>query len=259
MTLRYSTVTRDGPVTIVRINRPEVMNALHEEAHRELHAVFDAFADDGDQWVAIVTGAGEKAFCAGYDLKSLAAGGKEGWAESGFGGLARRHDCAKPIIAAVNGIAFGGGFEMALACDLVVAAANATFALPEPKFGLAAVSGGLHRLPRQIGLKPAMGMILTGRRVSAEEGLRLGFVNEVVPAGTALDAALRWAREICQCSPMSVRASKQAVLAGLDRTLEAAIREQADFPAMKAMYASADFVEGPRAFAGKRAPRWSGS
>ncbi|MFG1463701.1 enoyl-CoA hydratase-related protein [Xanthobacter sp. DSM 24535] len=257
--LHYCEITRFGPVTVIRLNRPEVMNALHEAAHRELHTVFDAFAADESQWVAILTGAGERAFCAGYDLKSLTGGGKEGWAATGFGGLARRFDCAKPIIAAVNGIAFGGGFEMVLACDIAVASERASFALPEPKFGLAAVSGGLHRLPRQIGLKHAMGMILTGRRVDAQEGLKLGFLNEVVPAGEEMAAAMRWAQEICRCSPASIRASKEAVLAGLDRTLARAIGDQENFPAMKAMYASDDFIEGPRAFAEKRPPCWSGA
>ena len=171
------------------LNRPGVMNALHKPAHFELHEVFNAFAADPDQWVAIVTGAGDRAFCAGNDLKWQAAGGERGWNSSGFGGLTTRFDCDKPIIAAVNGVAMGGGFEIALACDLIIASENAVFALPEPRVGLAALAGGLHRLPRQIGLKRAMGMILTGRHVSAREGLDLGFVNEVVPAGEALSCS----------------------------------------------------------------------
>ena len=158
-------------------------NALHIDAHFELNKVFDDFSADPEQWVAIVTGAGDKAFCAGNDLKWQAAGGKRGWDKGGFAGLTSRFDCDKPIIAAVNGVAMGGGFEIALACDLIIASENATFALPEPRVGLAALAGGVHRLPRQIGLKRAMGMILTARHVSAKEGLELGFVNEVVPAG----------------------------------------------------------------------------
>jgi len=123
-----------------------------------------------------------------------AAGGKRGWDTGGFAGLTSRFDCDKPIIAAVNGVAMGGGFEIALACDLIIASENAMFALPEPRVGLAALAGGLHRLPRQIGLKRAMGMILTARHVTAREGHELGFVNEVVPAGEALAAAERWPR-----------------------------------------------------------------
>ena len=181
MDLKFSKVTRKGPVTIVTLSRPEVYNALHIDAHFELNKVFDDFAADPEQWVAIVTGAGDKAFCAGNDLKWQAAGGKRGWDKGGFAGLTARFDCDKPIIAAVNGVAMGGGFEVALACDLIIASDNATFALPEPRVGLAALAGGLQRLPRQIGLKRAMGMILTARHVSAKEGLELGFVNEVVP------------------------------------------------------------------------------
>jgi crotonobetainyl-CoA hydratase len=122
----------------------------------ELHEAFDSFAGDPGQWVPIITGAGEKAFCAGNDLKHQAAGGERGWGASGFGGLSHRFDLTKPVIAAVNGFAMGGGFEIALACDLVIAAENATFALPEPSVGLAATAGGLLRLPREIGMKRAM-------------------------------------------------------------------------------------------------------
>ena len=182
MDLKFSKVTRKGPITIITLSRPEVYNALHTDAHFELNKVFDDFSADPEQWVAIVTGAGDKAFCAGNDLKWQAAGGKRGWDTGGFAGLTSRFDCDKPIIAAVNGVAMGGGFEIALACDLIIASENATFALPEPRVGLAALAGGVHRLPRQIGLKRAMGMILTARHVSAKEGLELGFVNEVVPA-----------------------------------------------------------------------------
>jgi crotonobetainyl-CoA hydratase len=258
MGFEFVNVKNSGRVTVVTLNRPDVMNALHKPAHFELHEVFNAFAADPDQWVAIVTGAGDRAFCAGNDLKWQAAGGERGWNSSGFAGLTTRFHCDKPIIAAVNGVAMGGGFETALACDLIIAAENATFALPEPRVGLAALAGGLHRLPRQIGLKHAMGMILTGRHVPAREGFELGFVNEVVPRGEALAAAERWAALICQNSPMSIRASKQAAMRGLNATLPDAIAEQREYPAVQDMIASADFVEGPKAFAEKRPPRWQG-
>ena len=236
MALQFCTVTRNGPITIVTLSRPEVYNALHTDAHNELHEVFNDFAGDPDQWVAIVTGAGDKAFCAGNDLKWQAAGGKRGWNSSGFAGLTARFDCDKPIIAAEN----------------------ATFALPEPRVGLAALAGGLQRLPRQIGMKRAMSMILTARHVKAQEGYELGFVNEVVPQGEALTAALRWAETICQNSPMSIRASKQAIQTGMAVSLQQAITEQRDYPAVKAMAASADYIEGPKAFSEKRAPHWQG-
>lgn len=255
---QFCKVERKGPITIVTLNRPEVYNALHVDAHTELGEVFDSFANDPEQWVAIVTGAGDKAFSAGNDLKWQAAGGKKGWPKSGFAGLTHRFDNDKPIIAAVNGVAMGGGFEIALACDLIIASENATFALPEPKVGLAALAGGLHRLPRQIGLKRAMGMILTARHVSAKEGHELGFVNEVVPAGQALEGALRWAEMIAKVSPMSIRASKQAIEKGMVGSLEQALAEQMDYPAVKAMAASQDYIEGPKAFAEKRPPKWTG-
>ncbi len=259
MTYEFCKVERDGRLTVVTLNRPEVMNALHAEAHEELAAVFDDFASDPGQWVAIVTGAGERAFSAGNDLKVTAAGGRKPWPKSGFGGLTQRFDLDKPVIAAVNGIAMGGGFEIALACDLIVAADTAVFALPEPKVGLAALAGGLHRLPREIGAKRSLGMILTGRRVSAEEGRALGFVNEVVPASELMAAARRWAATIMEASPMSVRASKQAVYRGLaEPTLEDALKNQMRYPAVEALFKSDDLKEGPRAFAEKRKPEWKG-
>jgi crotonobetainyl-CoA hydratase len=260
MAYEFVRVERDGPIITITLNRPEVMNALHSPAHFELGEVFDAFAADSEQWVGIVTGAGERAFSAGNDLKHQAGGGRMGNPPSGFAGLTSRFDLTKPLIAAVNGVAMGGGFEIALACDLIIASENAVFALPEVKVGLAALAGGLHRLPRQIGQKQAMGMILTGRRVGAAEGKELGFVNEVVAPGELMAAAMRWARLICEASPMSVRASKQAVLRGLDEpSLEAALSGQNAYPAVAAMYRSADFKEGPLAFAQKRAPNWTGA
>jgi enoyl-CoA hydratase/carnithine racemase len=260
MNYEYVKVDRDGPVTIVTMNRPEVMNALHSPAHAELDQIFNAFASDPDQWVAIITGAGDRAFSAGNDLKHQASGGALQMPPSGFGGIAQRYDLTKPVIAAVNGVAMGGGFEIALACDLIIASENAIFALPEPRVGLAALAGGLLRLPRQIGLKGAMGMILTARRVPAREGLELGFVNEVVAPGELLAAAKRWAALINSCSPMSVRASKQGVMLGLDEpTLADALERQHDYPAIQSLWRSRDFIEGPKAFAEKRSPQWTGS
>jgi crotonobetainyl-CoA hydratase len=259
MAPRHILVERKGPVTVVTLSRPEVMNALNTDAHFELHDAFDAFAADPDQWVAIVTGAGPKAFCAGHDLKTQAAGTHRGTPPSGFGGLTSRFDLTKPVIAAVNGVAMGGGFEIALACDLIIAAESAIFALPEPRVGLAALAGGVHRLPRQIGLKRAMGMILTARRVSAREGFELGFVNEVVAPDDLMAAAERWALAICQNSPMSIRASKEAVNKGLADSVEHAMAAQSQYPAIRAMLGSQDYIEGPRAFAEKRPPRWTGT
>jgi enoyl-CoA hydratase/carnithine racemase len=254
----FSSVTREGGLTIITIERPEVMNSLHPPGNAELAEIFDDFVSDPDQWVAIITGAGDRAFSAGNDLKYQASGGDmNGQPSSGFAGLTSRFDNPKPIIAAVNGVAMGGGFEIALACDLIIASENAIFALPEPRVGLAALAGGIHRLPREIGMKQAMGMLLTGRRVSAEEGKQLGFVNDVVPAGEALEGAKKWAGLILECAPLSVRGSKQGAMAGMNAdSLEAAIKGK--YEQIQAMFKGSDFVEGPLSFSEKRAPNWKG-
>ncbi|MBK8629457.1 MAG: enoyl-CoA hydratase/isomerase family protein [Sphingomonadales bacterium] len=255
----FITVERAERVTTVTLNRPELMNAINTRMHEELQAAFDDFASDPEQFVCVVTGAGERAFCAGSDLKEAAAGGKGGYPEKGYAGLIERFDCPKPIIAAVNGLAMGGGFEVALACDIIIAADHAVFALPEPLVGAVALGGGLHRLARQIPLKQAMGMILTARRVSADEGLRMGFVNAVVPAADLKAETARWVADILRASPMSVRASKAVVNRGLEETgVEAAMANQPDYPEFIAWRTSADALEGPRAFAEKRAPDWKG-
>jgi crotonobetainyl-CoA hydratase len=253
----FCSVEKDGHLTIVTIERPERMNALHPAANAELGVLFDEFAADNEAWVAIITGRGERAFSAGNDLRHQAEGGKRVPTPRGFGGLTSRFDLTKPVIAAVNGVAMGGGFEIALACDLIIASDNALFALPEPRVGLAALAGGLHRLPRQIGTKQALGMILTGRRISAAEGKTLGFVNEVVPQAKLLETARRWAREICECAPLSIRASKDVVYRGLAvASLQDALAQP--YESVRAMASSADFVEGPKAFAEKRPPNWQG-
>ena len=255
----YSLVEREGNLTIITINRPEVMNALHAPAHDEFSAIFDDFVSDPEQWVAIITGAGDRAFSAGNDLKYQASGGDmTRGSDTGFAGITSRFDNPKPVIAAVNGVAMGGGFEIALACDLIIAAENSVFALPEPRVGLAALAGGVHRLPREIGMKQALGMMLTGRRVSAKEGKQLGFVNEVAPAGQVLEAAREWANQILECAPLSVRASKQAAMEGMNAdSLEAAMNGRYDL--VNAMRHSADFIEGPLAFSEKRPPNWQGA
>lgn len=252
----YCLVDKRDHIMTVTLNRPDRLNALHPPANAELGTVFDDFAADDDLWVAIITGSG-RGFSAGNDLRYQAEGGERVPTPRGFGGLSSRFDLTKPVIAAVNGVAMGGGFEIALACDLIIASDKATFALPEPKVGLAALAGGLQRLPRQIGSKRALGMILTGRHVPAAEGLTLGFVNEVVPHDELAAAARRWATDICACAPLSIRASKDVVYRSLSMaSLEESMREP--YESVKAMVKSEDFVEGPRAFAEKRAPNWKG-
>jgi enoyl-CoA hydratase/carnithine racemase len=253
----FCQVERDGRIFTVTIDRPEVMNALHPPANVELGEVFDEFCADDELWVAIITGAGDRAFSAGNDLKYQAGGGEGGLPPMGFAGLTGRYDNFKPVIAAVNGVAMGGGFEIALACDLIIASENAVFALPEPNVGTAALAGGLQRLPQQIPLKHAMGMLLTGRRVSAREGFALGFVNEVVPPDGLMSAARRWAEEIAACAPLSVRATKQCAMGSL---AGGSIAENMGrrYDQRNAMLKSEDYAEGPRAFAEKRPPVWKG-
>src|ERR1700753_1079303 len=191
MTHKYCIVQDEGRVRTVTLNRPEVLNALHADANDELATVWDDFAGRDDLWVGIITGAGERGFSAGNDLKVQASGKRRPSGPRGFAGICNRFDLEKPLIAAVNGVAMGGGFETALACDIIIAAENAVFALPEPRVGLIAGAGGVHRWPRSIPIKKAMGMILTGRRVPAREGFELGFGTDGVPEGQALEAARR--------------------------------------------------------------------
>ncbi|MGO9423724.1 enoyl-CoA hydratase-related protein [Roseiarcus sp.] len=257
MNFEHILVNRDGRLTTITINRPASHNALNAKAYQEMEVAFDAFAADPEQWIAIVTGAGEKAFSAGHDLKQQASGRAFVMPHTGFGGLTARFDLTKPVIAAVNGLAMGGGFELALACDLVIAVETASFALPEPKVGLAALAGGMQRLPAQIGLKRAMGMLLTGRRVSAREGFDLGFVNQVV-AGDLLGAARRWAQDILDCSPLAVRATKDAALRSLAKPIADTMKAQWDYPSIREMLKSNDAIEGPAAFTEKRRPVWTG-
>jgi enoyl-CoA hydratase/carnithine racemase len=259
MAYQFVNVVREERITFVTLNRPDVLNALHPPAHHELADIFDQFAADPDQWIAIVTGGGSRAFCAGNDLKFRAEQGRRPMPLSGFAGLTSRFDLDKPVIAAVNGLALGGGFELALACDLVIADEAAEFGLPEVCVGLAPLAGGLQRLAMQIGLKAAMGMALTGRIVAAAELLRMGWLNELVPPGEALAGARHWAAAILRAGPLAVRASKRVMLHGLDAGgIQAALRDQDQLPAVQAMRASADALEGPRAFKQKRPPHWSG-
>lgn len=261
MEYQYVLYEKKGHLAYVTINRPEVMNALHYAANVELNEVFSDFKQDDELWVAIITGAGKRAFSAGNDLKATAQATARGESFVGekpvpFGGITTGFDCPKPLIAAVNGVAMGGGFEIALACDLIIAAESARFALPEPRVGLFAAAGGVHRLPQQIPLKQAMGMLLTGRQVGAAEAYRMGLVNEVVPDEELLAAAERWANQILECSPLSVRLTKEAVYSGLTHSLEEAMHN--DRPLLQRLFASQDFVEGPKAFAEKRKPNWTG-
>jgi enoyl-CoA hydratase/carnithine racemase len=254
-------ITNDGPVTTVTLNRPQALNAITIEMHHELQAAFDRFAADEAQQVCVITGAGQRAFCAGSDVKAAAASGglPASYPKNGYAGLTERFDCPKPFIAAVNGLALGGGFEIALACDLIIAVDHATFGLPEPLIGAIALGGGLHRLARQLPLKQAIGLILSSRPISAEAALRLGLVNEVV-SGNELQAAVeRWCDDILRASPVAIRTSKAVTLRGLgEGSVEQALRSQLEYPEFKRWRESEDLTEGLSAFAEKRPPKWTG-
>lgn len=257
----YIVYEKRDQIAYVTINRPESLNALHPPANKEMLEAFTDFRDDPETRVAIVTGAGERAFCAGDDLKYQVAHGKPGepypeYDRYPLGGITHDFKCWKPIIGAVNGYALGGGMELALACDILVAADHATFGLPEPKVGVVAGAGGPYRLTRQVPLKIAMGMLLTGLSIDAQEAYRVGLVNEVVSSDQLMEAAERWASQIIEGAPLTATATKQMALNGLDLPFDEAM-ESWPSEYRKAME-SADYFEGPRAFSEKRKPNWTG-
>ncbi len=263
MTYEYLKYETKGRIAYVTINRPERLNALHPPANMEMYKAFCEFRDDPDVWVAILTGTGDRAFSAGNDLRYTAEqdqirdkpGARADRAP--FGGITSDFECWKPVIAAVNGYALGGGFEIALACDIIIAADHAEVGLPEPRVGLYAGAGGVHRLPRHIPMKIAMGMMLTARRIKVQEAQKLGLINEVVPLADLMITAERWAAEILECAPMSVRATKQMAIQGLDSPLNIAFAR--NYSEQQKQVASNDRIEGPRAFSEKRPPKWTGT
>ena len=257
MSVQY---TAHDHVARVTLDRPDRLNAVDQATEAELIRLWEAIEMDRDIRVVVLTGAGERAFCTGADMKGgSGASGLEYWASprpGGFGGIALRDTLDVPVIARVNGHALGGGMEMVLGCDIVVASTNATFGLPEPRVGRLALDGGIALLTRRIPHAWAMGMLLTGRRISAEEALRFGLVNEVVSMQGLDDAVASWVADILACAPLSVRAIKQMVRAG--QRLSAQEAQMLRLPALVEALQSADQDEGVRAFREKRAPQWRG-
>ena len=251
---------RRGNTLIITINRPEARNAVNAAVSIGVGDALQQAQDDADVWVVVITGAGDKSFCAGADLKAIAQGQNifhPDHPEWGFAGYVQ-HFIDKPIIAAVNGTALGGGSEIALASDLVVAQRSAMFGLPEVKRGLVAAAGGMFRIVDQLPRKVAMQLLLTGEPISADDALRWGLINQVVGDGeSVLDAAVALAERITVNAPLAVQASKR-VAAGVD---EGAITAETDAwkrsnREMRTVFSSEDAMEGPLAFAQKRAPVW---
>jgi enoyl-CoA hydratase len=245
-----------GHVAVLTINRPEARNAVNGDVARGMEAALDRLEEDDEAWVGIIAGNGP-VFCAGADLKAIAAGqaGDLQTERGGFGGVVRR-ERTKPLIAAVDGPALAGGCEIALACDLIVASTAAAFGLPEVKRSLAAVAGGLFRLPRTLPAKIAMEIVLTGDPITAERAHQFGMVNELVEAGQALSGARALAERISANAPLAVRESRAIVAAAAttdDETLW-----KMGYAGMAKLASTEDFAEGPKAFIEKRPPAWKG-
>ncbi|MER5394301.1 enoyl-CoA hydratase-related protein [Saccharopolyspora sp. NPDC002686] len=251
----------DGGVLTVTLDRPKA-NAIDVATSQALHEAFDRLQRDDSLRVAVLTGEGERFFSAGWDLKAAAEGEAidADHGPGGFAGLTEFFDLDKPVIAAVNGLALGGGFELALAADLIIAAEHAEFALTEVTLGMVADSGGVLRLPERLPQAVAAELLLTGRRMTAAEAERWGLVNRVVPAGDLLGAAMELAHRICGSAPLAIAAVKEIVrcTAALDVESGYRLMRSGDLPNYQAMLRSEDAQEGPRAFAEKRSPKWTG-
>jgi crotonobetainyl-CoA hydratase len=255
--LKFIRYEKRGRVAYVTIDRPEVLNAIHPPASEELNRAWVDYRDDPDLWVAILSGTGERAFCAGADLKyRVEESGEQELRNPLDHGRHVLDSCYKPVIAAVNGYAVGGGLEMALSCDIIVAAESAQFGLPEARRGLLADAGGVVKLPRRIPYHLAMAMILTGKLFTAHEVHGMGLVNEVVPDAALMQTAESWAGKILECAPLALQAAKQVVVEtrGLPKDVARNLIE--NMSCVRKLRESEDYVEGPKAFSEKRKPLW---
>jgi len=246
-------------VATVTLARPEALNAVDLATEAELQRIWLELEKNRDVRVIVLTGSGERAFCVGADLKNPSVSGVDYWAAArpgGFGGIALRETLNVPVIARVNGYALGGGFEMVLGCDIVVACDEASFGLPEARVGRMPLDGGMTLLQRQVPFRQAMAMLFTGQRVSATQALQMGLINEVVPRAELDNAVTRWVDDILACAPLSLQAIKQVVRC--TSTLSPAQAQALRLPALVTALQSADADEGVRAFQQKRKPQWQG-
>lgn len=245
---------KEGKIAIFTINRPQAMNAMNMEAVRELHQAMVDFRDDPELWVGIITGAGDRAFCGGADIKNTLPFMKEHrrdqWAFPPT--IMRGFELWKPLIAAINGLALGGGLEIALACDIRIAAENARLGTTEVNLGLIPGWGGTQRLPRMVPYCKAAEILLMGRPIDAQEAYRIGLVNKVVPQAEVMPTAKEWAGVICQAGPLAVRAAKEAMIRGYSMTLEDGLKLENSLAAY--IMGTEDFTEGTTAFVEKRKP-----
>ncbi|GKX56388.1 carnitinyl-CoA dehydratase [Leminorella grimontii] len=254
-------VTRNGDVLEIVLDRPKA-NAIDAKTSFEMGEAFIAFRDDPTLRVAIITGAGERFFSAGWDLKAAAEGEAPDadFGPGGFAGLTELFDLDKPVIAAVNGYAFGGGFELALAADMIVCSRNASFAVPESQLGIVPDSGGMLRLPKLVPPTIANEMMMTGRRIDAEEALRWGIVNRVVDGEQLMDTARELARQLCKSAPLAIAAIKEIFRETGEMSVEEGYRHirSGNLKNYPSVLHSEDALEGPAAFAEKREPVWKG-
>jgi crotonobetainyl-CoA hydratase len=259
-------VTREGKVLVVVLDRPKA-NAIDIETSKQLGAAFVTLRDDPDLSVGIITGAGEKIFSAGWDLKALNAGEMQtdNWWEDdygpgGFAGLTELWNLNKPVIGALNGLVIGGGFELALSCDLLIAAEHVEFALPELPLGLIPDAGAVQRLPRRLPYNKAMEMYLLGQRMTAAEAAGYGLVNKVVPADKLMETAMEWATQMTAVAPLALQSIKEVLRAIEGDTIQDAFQTMrtADLPAYRKLLASADAEEGVSAFVEKRDAKFEG-
>ncbi|NHN86782.1 crotonase [Acetobacter musti] len=249
----------ENDIARVTIDRPDVLNALDHEAHAQLEVIWRGLEELRSLRAIVLTGSGDRAFCVGADMKAAGTTGLDYWLHrrpQGFGNLALRTTLDVPVIGRVNGHALGGGLEMMLGCDIVVASSHATFGFPEPRVGRLPIDGGMVLLQRQIGYRAALGMLMTGRRIGADEALSSGLINETVPASELDDAVSRWLDAIQACAPLSLRAIKRSVRETAQMTPSQA-NEMAGSSVIACM-TSEDGHEGVRAFLEKRSPRWTG-